>query len=307
MNSVTEDYIEEMLRKIDKLRDRINKYEGQYSTNEWLVRYSLIDPFLRLLGWDTENPEEVVPELTIRTNPGQQEKGRPDYTLYKDNNIIAFIGAKKLGNNEDIQQHLNYCNSHGVAYFITTDGDRWSIYNNALYLKPINERKIMDWSILNDPTKEIFIKSLYMSKWFFGLNFYKSNVVELNSKIGYNNENKLTHIETDKTSNKKITGISINGQHIGTTSAKGVLINTFKWILDNNYLKNMQIPLKSGKVRYLINDKPEDQKGKPFKNPAKVGDYYLECHNSHDRAIKLAKLLLKSAGLNPGILKIETW
>ena len=26
MNSVTEDYIEEMLRAIDKLRDKINKY-----------------------------------------------------------------------------------------------------------------------------------------------------------------------------------------------------------------------------------------------------------------------------------------
>jgi predicted type IV restriction endonuclease len=59
MNSVTEDYMEEILKTIDKLRDRINKYKEQYSKNERLVRYLLIDPSLRLLGWDTENPEEL--------------------------------------------------------------------------------------------------------------------------------------------------------------------------------------------------------------------------------------------------------
>ncbi len=305
MNSVTEDYIEEMLRAIDKLRDKINKYKDQYSKNEWLVRYSLIDPFLKLLGWDLENPEEVIPELGTPT-------GRPDYTLFKSNKKLAFIGAKKLGTDENINQHLNYCIGEGVGYFITTDGNRWGVYDNSLFLKPIHERKTIEWSILNDPLEVILIKALYISKRFFGLKYGEFNNSKPNNITINNNEDKGLSYNTRpkkivKPTNKQIKSININGQYINTNSAKGVLINTFRWLLDNGYLKNISIPLKSGKIRYLVNTRPVDQKGKSFKNPATVEGYYIECDNNHDRSIALAKLLLKEAGLDPDILKIETW
>lgn len=120
--------------------------------------------------------------------------------------------------------------------------------------------------------------------------------------------NKNVHSEKiDKSSNKKIRSVSINSQHIDTNSARGILINTFKWLLNNGYLKNIPMPLKSGNVRYVVSTSPLDQDGRPFRSPRKVGDYYIECHNSYDRSIYLAKQLLKSAGLNPDILKIETW
>ena len=69
----------------------------------------------------------------------------------------------------------------------------------------------------------------------------------------------------------------------------------------------MKIPVKSGKVRYIVNTSPVDQNRKPFKSPVQVGDYYIECNNNYERSIQLAKLLLESAGLSPDLLKIETW
>ena len=305
MNNVTENYIEEILGKLKELKDRINKYKEQYSKNEWLVRYSLIDPFLRLLGWNTENPEEVVPELT-------NVAGRPDYTLFKDNKKLAFIGAKKLGTNEDIKQHLNYCNGEGIIYFIATDGNCWHVYDNSFYSKPVNERITIEWSILTDSSKDIFIKALYISKWFFGIKYDKLSNLETNDMGLYNNKNKsiskrIVDMETDNNDHKKIRRININGSGIDINSAMDILIETFKWILNKGHIKNIQIPLKSGKIRYIVNTSPIHQNGKPFRTPIKVGDYYIECNNSLDRTILLAKKLLTNAGLNPDVLKIETW
>ncbi|MCX8203788.1 MAG: hypothetical protein N3H32_05685, partial [Nitrososphaeria archaeon] len=75
----------------------------------------LIDPFLRALGWDTEDPNLVIPEVSTQA-------GRPDYALLLNGQRIAFIGAKSLGKEEDLIQQVSYCVSEGVRYFIATDG-----------------------------------------------------------------------------------------------------------------------------------------------------------------------------------------
>lgn len=54
--------IENILKTIDSLKDRISGYQIKSSNSERLVRYSLIDQFLRILGWDIKNPNEVEPE-----------------------------------------------------------------------------------------------------------------------------------------------------------------------------------------------------------------------------------------------------
>ncbi len=90
--------IEEIVGVVGKIVQRIRSYGSELYKNEALVRYSLIDPFLRSLGWDIEDPGQVVPEFSI-------EAGRPDYALFSLNKSkpIAFIGAKKLGSNEDLK------------------------------------------------------------------------------------------------------------------------------------------------------------------------------------------------------------
>ena len=70
-----------MLDSLHTLIETINKYAEQHSErfkrSEWLTRYALIDPLLRELGWDTANPDEVIPEY-------QAGRGRADYALIND-------------------------------------------------------------------------------------------------------------------------------------------------------------------------------------------------------------------------------
>ncbi|MDE2686206.1 MAG: hypothetical protein OXI16_01710 [Chloroflexota bacterium] len=56
--------LESLHALIEKLRQRIQSHRSILSGSEWLTRYTLIDPLLRELSWDTEDPELVIPEYS---------------------------------------------------------------------------------------------------------------------------------------------------------------------------------------------------------------------------------------------------
>ena len=91
--------------------------------SEALTRYVLIDPLLRELGWDTEDPDSVRPEY-------RDAGGYADYALMGLDRPAALTEAKKLGEplTSGIEQALNYCNRQGINFMIVTDGDRWELY-----------------------------------------------------------------------------------------------------------------------------------------------------------------------------------
>ncbi|MFA4015983.1 MAG: hypothetical protein RUDDFDWM_001084 [Candidatus Fervidibacterota bacterium] len=76
------------MEAIEQVRKQIEPHECELRQNEMLTCYAPIDPILRALGWDTEDPDHVVPEF-------QTEVGRPDYILcYAD--LRIRVEAKKF-------------------------------------------------------------------------------------------------------------------------------------------------------------------------------------------------------------------
>lgn len=152
--------IEDLLRTIESLRGKARKFEALLSTSEALTRYALIDPFLRALGWDTENPEQVRPEFPTG-------EGRPDYALLKkitenDQETLKphiFVGAKPLGKPEDLAKQIAYCVDQGVPYFAATDGVRWTLYDTFKPV-PTPDKKRSDWDILNMDVGEVARRAL---------------------------------------------------------------------------------------------------------------------------------------------------
>jgi Predicted type IV restriction endonuclease len=111
----------ELLEAIKRVCERIKRYENQLRQNEMLTRYALVDPILRALGWDTEDPEQVVPEF-------QTEVGRPDYILHCADLRIG-VEAKRLGADEKTfeQAYMRAAplwQAKRIRYYIITDGDR---------------------------------------------------------------------------------------------------------------------------------------------------------------------------------------
>ena len=99
---------------------RVSKYRDSLSQNEEQVRYYLINPLLRQLGWNPENPDLVIPE-------NKTSEGYPDYTLTEpDQNgkKVMIVEVKKLsaGLEQFISQLGKYCYSEGTRYGLLTNG-----------------------------------------------------------------------------------------------------------------------------------------------------------------------------------------
>ena len=81
--------LSDLARLVETLRAKIANPSG--ISNEAITRYSLIDPVLRGMGWDTEDPSVVVPEYS-------SGEGRADYALfYNADKPAIIVEAKKLG------------------------------------------------------------------------------------------------------------------------------------------------------------------------------------------------------------------
>jgi len=157
------EYISRFVDLINRLKEKLIIYKDLFVQNEATVRYAIVNPFLRMLGWDIEDPEEVIPEYT---NP--RIEGKADYALFikEVSNIpIAFIEVKKFGGitGEIVREKLKYSFDSGVRYTIITDGNEWILYDVFKPNVPFNERVVASWRILQDDPYEIIFKSLIIA------------------------------------------------------------------------------------------------------------------------------------------------
>ena len=143
----------ELFNLVKELRRRIEKYRNLLRNNEAMTRYALIDPLLRALGWDTENPDIVRPEE-------RQEGGRPDYILYYNDEKLIALEAKSLGTRLDEKKVLDlgfsYSWKNKIPYFIITDGSTWKVYD----VRKMGGNLILEVNLLSDPIEDVVRKLL---------------------------------------------------------------------------------------------------------------------------------------------------
>lgn len=94
------------------------------SLGEASTKTGIIEPILRILGWDTSiASDEVALEYPV-------EDGRIDYCLHANKSSPLFLEAKKPS--EDLDRHadqlLDYAFRHGVKLAILSSGITWSFY-----------------------------------------------------------------------------------------------------------------------------------------------------------------------------------
>lgn len=132
---------------IEMVVERIKKHRAFYEQNEMAVRDQIVNPILRSLGWNPENPEEVQPNVST-------EEGIPDYSLLKGNKKVLFIEAKKLSvdieRKEVIRKLANYCFGEGMEYGVLTNGSIWVLFRAFQKDTTMPERVVWKTDIEND-------------------------------------------------------------------------------------------------------------------------------------------------------------
>ena len=112
-------------RTVRELKARAIAHRDYIQGHETRTRVLLIDPLLRALGWDPENPDEVRLEYKLTA-------GQPDYALMKGGRPVAVIEAKKLGtrlSQRSPGQVIKYTADHGFS-----DGQMVAFTNGALWV-----------------------------------------------------------------------------------------------------------------------------------------------------------------------------
>ena len=146
---------------LEMVVERMRRYRFLYEQNEMAVREQIVNPILRSLGWNPENPEEVQPNIST-------EEGVPDYSLIKNGNRVLFIEAKKLSvdieQRKAIRQLAKYCFGEGMKYGVLTNGAIWILFRAFQEDTTIDERTIWKTDLEKDDPTAIFRRLSTISK-----------------------------------------------------------------------------------------------------------------------------------------------
>ena len=138
--------LDDLLRLVETLRARIKAHGDLLGQNETRTRYALIDPLLRALGWDVEDPTQVVPEYSLAAN-------RADYALLRaDGKPAVIVEAKRLNRPlaDGLDQSIAYCVAHGTPYFCVTDGRLWALYETFRQVA-IDQKLVTQFDVADSP------------------------------------------------------------------------------------------------------------------------------------------------------------
>jgi predicted type IV restriction endonuclease len=143
---VSEEFKNQLLTHARTVVDRAGRAQTEEATKQFLII-----PFFRLLGYDPNDPDEIVPEADASFS--DKFKNRVDYAIYKEGNPVIAIETKKVGslstaNRGELKGYYNAVLT--VKLGILTDGLTYQLYSDT------EEENLMD----NEPFAVIDLKEV---------------------------------------------------------------------------------------------------------------------------------------------------
>ena len=129
------DFVDRIKETAARLRERVPHCKTEEAT-----KMSLVIPFLeKVLGWDTDDPHQLVPEYVADIGTKRGEK--VDYAIMVDDEPAILIEAKKVGTalgREPMNQLYRYFGCTPAHFAILTDGI------NYLFFADLDDENRMD-------------------------------------------------------------------------------------------------------------------------------------------------------------------
>ena len=309
--------IEDLLKLVETLRRRIDEHGAALRNSEALTRYALIDPLLRELGWDTENPTIVVPEYRAPNNQ------IADYVLLNAGSPFIVVEAKKLG--EDLRggraldQGILNCVRTGSKFFLLTDGRVWEIFESG------SDAPKISFDLKDPSVGEVCLKT--MALWRPSVASGKMTIAET-PLVGFpqhdpnptppspvplppppnGDRQPLTDVKVKRA--QKVLEIQFpNGELVKLKHKTWVTTvrEMVKWLIDNGNLNATNCPIKSHKRKskhYLVNTKPVHQDEKPFGWSTEINGIHVKhygyLHDNRDAAVTI----IQHVGMDPTQFKV---
>ena len=316
--------LDDLKATIETLRERIRDHSEYLKGYETRTRQALIDPMLRALGWDVEDPKSV--ELEYKVN-----QDRLDYALGGSERPIAVIEAKALGKSLDekeTMQVLNYANSAGIPYMALTNGDHWRMLE-VFKQAPIEKRVLMEFCLSQDAPYACALQALRLWR----PNLASGKPQEATTPVMIKPSPKDSGSTTpEPSSEKKVVEPSNNGDWIPLTSLKiekgqkpppnaeikfpdsstkpikhwgDLLAGVAQYLVETNRISDDNCPVhKTGLKRYLVHTEPIHATGTRFNNKRKIGKLWLNTDYTAIEILKHARWLLENFNIDPATVLV---
>ena len=303
--------LENLLALVEKLRERIDAHGPALRQSEALTRYTLIDPLLRELGWDTEDPTLVIPEY-------KEAGGSADYALFgTSSKPRIIIEAKKLGTQLDFkvrQQVTGYCQEEGIPFAVITDGRNWELYD---VFKPVAMKdSIVTTLDLQDAPATTVLKALSLWRSGVATGSITTGVVPVLDEPSQTTEQSPAPSNAPKTSESEhwhpLTDFSPaggskpaevmfpSGVTAAATSWAEAIAQMTQWLLDHGHLQKTMVPIgKPQTKRLLIAVKPAHLDGAPFKGRRQVGPFFIHTGFNASDQMANARFIIERVGQDP--------
>ena len=326
--------LDDLVEVIETLQRRIREHGPTLRENETRTRMALIDPMLRVLGWDVSDPALVTPEYNVGN-------GRADYALNGSEAIpAAIVEAKRLGHNlsdDERMQMLNYANARGVRYAAVTDGDVWEFYE-VFKQAPLEDRRLLSLRIANTPAHELALKMLLLwrpnlaSGQPVAANELLLGTLPVSQPIAPvpDTQEEQTVIEPVpldpiKPPPAQSGWVSLaefnppgrtkspgairfpNGDEQKIQHWNDILVAVATWLNSTNRLTSVNTPVPSSPRTYMVNDRPIHPTGNQFFLYREIAGSQLVV-NTHGSAIQIrnnARKLLQHCGVSPDTVHLR--
>lgn len=322
--------LESLLELVKTLSDRIDEHGPALRQSEALTRYALIDPLLRELGWDTEDPDMVIPEY-------RSGNGRADYALMNDGSPAMMVEAKSLGTplrDTVLSQGINYCLMEGTSYFSVTDGRIWEIYETHKPV-PIDEKRIVQFDLKDNPAQSCLsalalwrpsmesgnvsvaqtpaIEITQPNQNSPGVESppIKESTIQTMSAISVTHDGAswqpLSGFDTELGSPAPIEMLLPDNTNVQMLNWKSVIVEVTKWLVVKNLLGSGDCPIQSpgARRRYIVHTAPIHKSGKEFVLPVEAGSLYIETHLNVREIIDKTCHIIKHVGQDASQFKIR--
>lgn len=273
--------LESLPTLVKKLRKRIDDHAPALRQSEMQTRYALIDPLLRELGWDTENPALVRPEF--------QGNGKADYALLIDERPVVIGETKSLKKKnleEARREGLEYCKKEATRYLFVTNGRYWKIYDT--YRK--DKRPIVQFDLKDPSAAEVCKKALRKSN-------VRRKYRQPISISEWNPPPKSCPVKVQFPDNSIIS----------IKSWKSLLVEVARWLIKGNHLKARHCPIlckQKGRTHYAVSTEPFHLSGKRFGKAEPIGLFHVETNGGSEYISIACRTIIERVGQKPAKFKV---
>lgn len=138
----------ELANQLKSLADKINQLKDKIETEE-STKHAFVLPFINILGYDTFNPTEVVPEFTA--DLGLKKGEKVDYAIIQNEEPILIIECKNWKESLSVHgsQLFRYFHVSKTRFALLTNGIVYQFFTDLDEKNKMDQKPFLEFDIIN--------------------------------------------------------------------------------------------------------------------------------------------------------------